>query len=115
MDFEGFSDETFAFLGELEEHNQRDWFEANKSRYERVVREPALAFVRDMGRRLAEVAPALRADDRKVGGSMMRVHRDTRFSKDKSPYKTNVGIQFRHEAGKDVHAVGLYVPVSYTH
>ena len=52
------------------------------------------------------------ASDKKVGGSLMRVHRDVRFSKDKAPYKTNVGIQFRHEAGKDVHAPGFYVHLS---
>ncbi len=51
------------------------------------------------------------ANDRKVGGSLMRVHRDVRFSRSKLPYKTNVGIQFRHEAGKDVHAPGLYFHV----
>lgn len=62
-----------------------------------------------MGERLGEISEALRADDRKQGGSLMRIHRDVRFSRDKSPYKTNVGIQFRHRAAKDVHAPGLYV------
>ena len=78
----------------------------------------ALAFVlamieliRALAPRLARYAPSLVASDRKVGGSLMRVHRDTRFSPDKTPYKTNVGIQFRHGAGKDVHAPGLYIHV----
>ena len=52
------------------------------------------------------------ASDRRIGGSLMRVYRDTRFSKDKTPYKTNVGIQFRHEFGRDVHAPGFYVHVA---
>ena len=42
----------------------------------------------------------------------MRVFRDTRFSRDKSPYKTNIGIQFRHDVGKDVHAPGFYVHIA---
>lgn len=107
-----FTDETFRFLEDLAAHNERPWFDANKARYEQVVREPALALVRAMGPRLAELAPRFVADDRKVGGSLMRLHRDTRFSADKSPYKTNVGIQFRHEGGADVHAPGIYVHLS---
>ena len=52
------------------------------------------------------------ASDRRTGGSLMRVYRDTRFAKDKTPYKTNVGIHFRHEFGRDVHAPGFYVHVA---
>jgi uncharacterized protein (TIGR02453 family) len=106
-----FSEETFEFLDELTLNNRKDWFEKHKARYERVVREPALALIRAMRPRLERVAPHFLALDRKVGGSLMRVHRDVRFSKEKTPYKTNIGIHFRHEAGKDVHAPGLYVHV----
>lgn len=107
-----FTIETFRFLDELTLNNERDWFEAHKPRYEAHVREPALAFIRAMAAPLAELAPRFLADDRKVGGSLMRVHRDTRFASDKTPYKTNVGIQFRHGAGKDVHAPGYYVHIA---
>lgn len=100
---------SVKFLVELSENNDRDWFKANQDRYERDVREPTLAFIRAMGPRIARVSRHLVANDRKVGGSMMRPQRDTRFGADKTPYKTNVGVQFRHEAGKDVHAPGLYV------
>lgn len=106
-----FTDAMWQFLVELSQNNDRDWFNANKQRYEDAVRGPALAFIRAMGPRLAEIAPALQAIDKKVGGSLMRVYRDTRFSKDKTPYKTNVGVQFRHRAGKDVHAPGVYVHI----
>jgi uncharacterized protein (TIGR02453 family) len=99
------------FLGEIREHNTKAWFERHRERYEAEVREPALAFIRMMDGRLRKVSPHLRADDRKVGGSLTRIHRDVRFAKDKRPYKTNLGIQFRHEAGRDVHAPGLYVHV----
>ncbi|MCB9529073.1 MAG: DUF2461 domain-containing protein [Myxococcales bacterium] len=104
-----FTEELWRFLAELSAHNDREWFNANKKRYEKHVREPALRFVREMAPRLAELTPALVADDRRAGGSLMRIHRDTRFSPDKTPYKTNVGIQFRHRVGKDVHAPGLYL------
>lgn len=106
-----FDDELWRFLIELSQHNDRDWFNANKQRYEDHVRGPALAFVRGMAPRLEQLTPALQAIDKKVGGSLMRIYRDVRFSKDKSPYKTNVGIQFRHRAGKDVHAPGVYLHI----
>lgn len=99
------------FLRDLSRNNERDWFARNKQRYEQEVREPARAFIRAMVPQVERISPHLRVDDRKVGGSMMRIHRDVRFSLDKRPYKTNLGIQFRHEAGKDVHAPGLYFHV----
>jgi len=107
-----FTLETFRFLDELTLHNERDWFEANKARYEAHVREPALAFISAMAAPLGKITTAFVAEPKKVGGSLMRVHRDTRFARDKTPYKTNIGIQFRHGAGKDVHAPGFYVHVA---
>ena len=80
-----FTSETFAFLRELSEHNNRDWFAANKKRYESEVRDPALRFISDFAPRLHRIAPRLVADPRPVGGSMFRIYRDTRFSRDKSP------------------------------
>ena len=100
------------FLGQLERNNDRAWFKARQDRYEAEVREPALAFIRAMARHVEKFSPHLVASDRKVGGSLMRVHRDVRFSRDKSPFKTNIGIQFRHAVGKDVHAPGLYVHIA---
>lgn len=107
--FRGFGPELAVFLEDLGDNNERDWFNAHRERYEGSVREPARAFIRTMVPALAAVSPHFRADDRKQGGSLMRVHRDTRFSRDKTPYKTNVGIQFRHALGRDVHAPGFYV------
>ncbi|MCB9729038.1 MAG: DUF2461 domain-containing protein [Deltaproteobacteria bacterium] len=107
--FDHFAPDLFVFLRELDQHNDRLWFEANKRRYEAEVREPARAFIRAMGERLPAISRHLVADDRKVGGSLMRIHRDVRFSKDKRPYKTNVGVHFRLDVGKDVHAPGLYL------
>lgn len=107
-----FSHATFQFLDELAANNDRAWFEANKRRYESQVREPALSFIAAMAPMLETFAPHFRADPRKMGGSLMRIHRDTRFSRNKAPYKTNIGIQFRHELGKDVHAPGFYMHVA---
>lgn len=104
-----FSPATFSFLGDLEANNNREWFQDNKNRYESDVRGPALAFITDFGPRLEKVSKHFVADPRKAGGSLFRIHRDTRFSRDKKPYKTHIGIQFRHELGKDVHAPGFYL------
>lgn len=107
--FAGFSPELFLFLAELQQNNDREWFEENRERYENVVRGPALDFITAMEQPIAKISTELRVEAKKVGGSLMRIHRDVRFSKDKSPFKTNVGIQFRHKTGCDVHAPGLYV------
>ena len=106
-----FTPHTMTFLRKLAKNNNRDWFEQNKSVYEETVRTPALEFIADMADDLAVLSPYFLAQAKKVGGSLMRVHRDVRFSKDKRPYKTNIGIQFRHEQGKDVHAPGFYVHI----
>jgi len=103
--------EAQRFLFQLSMNNDRAWFKANEARYEGAVREPVRAFIRDMAAPLAAVSSHLVADDRKVGGSMMRIQRDVRFSNDKSPYKTHVGVQFRHTVGKDIHAPGVYVHI----
>jgi len=107
-----FTKATFDFLDELSVNNDRAWFEANKPRYEAEVREPALAFIEAMEPVLKSFAPCFRAEAKKMGGSLMRVFRDTRFSRDKTPYKTNIGIQFRHSLGRDVHAPGFYVHIA---
>jgi len=106
-----FGEDTFSFLSRLGENNNRDWFNEHKSEYELQVREPALAFIRAMQPELARFAPHFVAVDKKVGGSLMRIYRDVRFGKNKAPYKTNIGIQFRHEVGKDVHAPGFYLHI----
>jgi uncharacterized protein (TIGR02453 family) len=104
-----FSPELFGFLRELVDNNDREWFAAHKARYVAEVQEPALAFVEDVGLRLPEVSRHFVADARTTGGSLFRIHRDIRFSKDKTPYKTHAGVQFRHERARDAHAPGYYL------
>jgi uncharacterized protein (TIGR02453 family) len=105
----GFGSELFEFLDELRANNQREWFTANKHRYEAYARRPMLRFIEKLAERLPEVSEHVEADARPVGGSMFRIHRDTRFSRDKSPYKTNVAAHFPHAAARQVHSPGFYL------
>ena len=109
MSTQHISPALFDFLRDLRANNDRPWFEGNKERYLEVVRDPMLDFIAAFAGPLAEISPHFRADPRPNGGSLFRIHRDTRFSKDKRPYKTNVGAHFRHSAGKDAHAPGFYL------
>src|SRR4051812_47440973 len=107
-----FTRAAFRFLRELREHNDRAWFAANKDRYETVVRDPALKLIAAFAPKLAKISPHLVADPRPVGGSMFRIYRDTRFSRDKSPYKTHIGIHFFHEsATKTASVPGFYLHI----
>lgn len=101
----------FAFLAELAANNERAWFQANRDRYLSEVRDPLLAFIGAFSGPLRSLGPAFLADPRPVGGSMFRLHRDTRFSKDKRPYKTNVGAHFPYRDGRagGVHGPGFYL------
>ena len=107
-----FSPESLQFLNKLAQNNSRDWFKDHQDEYENNVRSPALRFIEQMQPGILAISSKLTAVPKKVGGSLMRPQRDSRFSKDKTPYKTNVGIQFRHFQGKDVHAPGLYVHIA---
>lgn len=110
--YASFDPATLMFLAELAANNNREWFNENKSRYEEQVLDVALRFIQSMQDPLQEIAPHFVALPTRVGGSLMRVYRDTRFSKNKLPYKTNIGIQFRHEQAKDVHSPGYYVHIA---
>jgi uncharacterized protein (TIGR02453 family) len=102
-----FTRETFHFLKELAANNRRDWFADNKDRYEAHVKDPALRFIQDFAPHLAKLTPHFHAGPR----SLFRIHKDVRFSKDKSPYKTHTGIHFRHDGSKDAHAPGYYLHI----
>ena len=103
-----FSPALFKFLRDLKRHNDREWFAANRERYAADVEAPMLAFIGDFGARLRTISPAYVADRRRMGGSMFRIYRDTRFSTDKSPFKTNVAARFPHEARRKVEGVPAF-------
>ncbi|WP_020590340.1 DUF2461 domain-containing protein [Kiloniella laminariae] len=107
--FTGFPKAGFDFLEELKENNTRDWFQAHKKRYRETLQDPLLDFIQAMVEPLAGLTPHFVADARRNGGSMFRIHRDVRFSKDKRPYKEHAACHFRHGLGRDVHAPGFYV------
>ncbi|MEO8031976.1 MAG: TIGR02453 family protein [Gemmatimonadota bacterium] len=98
--FSGFRPAAFSFLRQLKRHNDRGWFESHRPVYERELRDPFRALVEELDVRLARFAPEIIGDPRR---SLFRIHRDVRFSKDKSPYKTNAGCWFYHrDAGRGV-------------
>jgi len=104
-----FSPEFFKFLRDLARNNNREWFQKNKPRYERFVFIPSLRFIKDAKVELKAVSPYLVADPRPFGGSLFRIYRDMRFSTDKSPYKTNVAMEFWHQQGGKKSYTGLYL------
>lgn len=95
-----FTEETFRFFNDLAQHNDRDWFAKNKAQYEEVVQEPAVRFVADAAPKLRAIAPHVVGVPKAFGGSLTRIYRDTRFSKDKRPYQNFIGIHFWHDRSK---------------
>jgi uncharacterized protein (TIGR02453 family) len=104
-----FSPEFFKFLKTLARNNNREWFLKNKLRYKEFVLAPSLQFIKDARTTLKSVSPYLVADPRPFGGSLFRIYRDIRFSKDKSPYKTHVAMEFWHRRGGKKSYSGLYL------
>ena len=106
-----FSDKTFKFLRELARHNERDWFHAHKSHYEAHVRQPYQRLLVDLQPVLAGISGHFRADPKTVGGSLFRIHRDTRYAHDKSPYKSWQGAKLFHERARQVEAPSFHLHV----
>jgi len=90
-----FTAETLRFFKQLAAHNNKEWFEAHRDDYENNVREPMRDLVEELDVRFARFAPEIGGDPKR---SMFRINRDIRFSKDKSPYKTNAGCWFQHRS-----------------
>ena len=106
-----FTPNLFAFLADLKRNNTREWFAASRDRYVESVETPMLDFIGQVAARLPAVSPAFRAVARRAGGSLYRLERDTRFSPDKSPYKTWVAAIFRHKSARTGHGL----PAFYLH
>lgn len=101
--------DLFRFLGELRHHNDRDWFNAHKDEYVSLVRDPLCAFVAAVRPTLEAISPHIVADPRLSGGSLLRIYRDIRFSRDKKPYKTNAALSFRLAPRRAVESPGYYL------
>lgn len=104
-----FTPELFRFLDDLKRNNDRNWFQANKERYETHLRQPFMNFISALAPQMEKISKQIRVDPRPSGGSLFRIYRDTRFGADKSPYKTHAGAQFRHNLSTDAHAPGYYL------
>jgi uncharacterized protein (TIGR02453 family) len=111
-----FSDDFFDFLKDLKRHNDRAWFAKNKGRFEKSVQESALSFIAAAGPKLRSISRHIVAEPKAFGGSLSRIYRDTRFSKDKTPYHTHIGIHFFHDgAGDDeAHRPGFFLHLEPT-
>jgi uncharacterized protein (TIGR02453 family) len=110
-----FTDKTFKFQRALARNNNREWFLEHKADYEATLRQPFLRLITDLQPALREVSEHYRADPKPVGGSLFRVHRDTRFSNDKTPYKAWAGARFFHARSKVVEAPSFYLHVQPGH
>jgi uncharacterized protein (TIGR02453 family) len=106
-----FTPATFKFQRDLAANNNRPWFAANKARYEDVLRQPFLRLIADLQAPLAKISPHYRADPRAQGGSLFRIHRDTRFANDKTPYKPWAGARFAHERRREIEAPSFYMHI----
>jgi uncharacterized protein (TIGR02453 family) len=112
--FNGFPEEGLQFLRDIEVNNNKEWFQENRGTFDAYLMAPAQDFVAALGSRLQEMEPAIVFDTRTNGrGVLMRFYRDTRFSKDKSPYKTNIAGMFTDGQGKKTErpAYGFHMSV----
>ena len=108
--FSGFTRETVRFYTALRRHNDRDWFAAHRETYDRHVIEPAKLFITALGAKLRTVTSGIVAVPA-VNKSIFRIYRDTRFSLDPTPYKTNLGLYFWDGARSRTEAAGYYVGI----
>lgn len=104
-----FSDASFRFLRALARHNEREWFLAHKADYEAHVREPFQRLLVDLQPALLQVSGHYRSEPKGNGGSLFRIHRDTRFSNDKTPYKNWQGARLFHARSRQVEAPAFYL------
>lgn len=109
--FRGFPPEMPKFFRQLKKNNNREWFQANKDTYDDKVKAPMVELVEALNREFASLAPDFVTDPAKA---IYRIYRDTRFSKDKTPYKDHIGAIFIHRALDKHTSAGFYVSASDT-
>jgi len=107
-EFSGFPKEFFSFFDRLKKNNSKEWFEKNREEYEKHVLHPSREFVIEMGKKLRRVAPEINAIPQ-INKSLFKINRDVRFSKDKSPYKTYMGIWLWDGHRKRMESSGFYL------
>ncbi len=112
--FQGFPREAVTFITSLKKNNNREWLNRNKERYTNQVKQPAQALVTDLGERLKNISPGIIAVP-KINRSIFRLNRDTRFSPDKSPYKTHLGLYFWEGVRPRMECPGFYFHLEPPH
>jgi uncharacterized protein (TIGR02453 family) len=105
--FSGLTETTFEFLREIGEHNDKLWFDAHRKDYEAGFVSPARQLVDELGPRLRALSPTVRFEPR-INGSIARINRDIRFSKDKRPYKDHLDLWFWHGERRGWEAPGFF-------
>lgn len=114
-DFIGFPEEGLRFLAELKENNYREWFNDRKNDYHELLVKPAQSFVVSLGKRLSTISENIIYDTRTNGsGSILRIHRDIRFSKDKTPYNTRLRLRFWEGPGAKKERPGFFIGLDET-
>ncbi len=107
MSFVAFPKESFVLLKRIYKNNTKEWFEAHRQEYDRLILEPSRACVIELGEHLQALVPTINAVP-KVNGSLFRIYRDIRFSKDKTPIKSRIGFIFWQGSGKRMQSSSFY-------
>jgi uncharacterized protein (TIGR02453 family) len=107
--------ESLRFLDDLAKHNDKRWFEANRDRCEHDLMTPARALVARFCEEIASEFPHITGSTNAAGGSLTRLHRDVRFSTDKRPFHTHIGMRFWHRRGPKAEVPGFFLRVDATH
>ncbi|MFC2164883.1 DUF2461 domain-containing protein [Acidobacteriota bacterium] len=113
LTFAGFSKETLSFYRQLKRNNNKAWFDRHKGEYEQYVLEPAKAFVVALGEKIRESIPGIIAEP-KINKSIFRIYRDTRFSPDKTPYKTHLALLLWEGGLKRMECPSFYIHLEPT-
>jgi uncharacterized protein (TIGR02453 family) len=108
--FAGFPEETIRFFRSLKRNNRREWFQPRKHLFEQHVKTPMLELVGAINGEFARFAPEYVTDPKKA---IFRIYRDTRFSADKTPYKTHIAASFSRRGGEQLGTGGFYFSVSH--
>jgi uncharacterized protein (TIGR02453 family) len=108
MKFNGFSKKGTQFLKKLHNNNSKTWFEDHRYIWEEEIHKPNIDFIEDMGETLQILVPTIKAVP-KVSGSLFKIYRDVRFSKDKTPMKSKIGLLFWQGVGHRMQSSSFYM------
>ncbi len=111
MSFTAFPKASLDFLARIRRNNTKEWFEAHRNEYESLILEPSRSCTIELGEHLQALVPTINATP-KVNGSLFRIYRDIRFSKDKTPIKSRIGLIFWQGRGRRMQSSAFYLHFS---